>query len=134
MEARRCGERERGRLPVLHELAPVKDGGAQISPLWVLSLRISKWGATVDGRPPVLHELASEKDGGAQISPLQVSPLRISEWGAPVNGGAAHPRRARGQGHDMGGAWVGREGHARLGQRHGVCGGRGADRAKAHRV
>jgi len=33
-----------GRPPVLHELAPEKDGGAQISPL-----RISEWGATVNG-------------------------------------------------------------------------------------
>jgi len=41
---------------------------------------------------------------------------------------------ARGQGHDMGGAQLGREGRARLGQRRGVYVGGGTARAEARRV
>jgi hypothetical protein len=41
-------EREGGRSSVLHELAPEKDGGARISPLWVSAVGLARAG-TGDG-------------------------------------------------------------------------------------
>jgi hypothetical protein len=55
-----------------------------------------------------------------------------SEWRHGEGWSVAQPGCACSQGHDIGGAQLGKEGRAWLGQRRGVCG--GAARAEAHRV